>query len=404
MECSGGQGRKESETQAFCLSDFEISPETGFLPATPPLTRLPGDYFTPWEELMSHLPELNKTKQIRAEVDKLPERDFNHSNLKSEEEWRRAYVILSFIGQSYIWGEGQNGLVNKVPRKIAVPWCTVSNELHTMPVISYATTVLYNFYLEDPQGPWSADNLRIANTFTGTEDESWFYVVPMLIELAAVPALKAIGQVFDDMVHCRDVAVQNCLQTIQQSIKDMGREFSKMSERCRPVTFYTEIRPFQAGSKGLDAFPEGIVYEGVDPNPRQYNGASAGQSAIIHTLDIFLGTRHSGGEEDFLHTMRSHMPRKHGEFLATLGRMPSIREYCKASGRADLITSYNNAVEEFVKFRSNHLILVTQYIVNQQQHGVNPALGSKGTGGTDFMQFLKRVRNSTKELLITDNL
>lgn len=86
------------------FSDYQISPETGFLPPSPPLGRLPGDYFAPWEDLISRLPELNKLKQLRIEVDKLPERDFSHLTLQSEEEWRRAYVLLTFIGQSYIWG------------------------------------------------------------------------------------------------------------------------------------------------------------------------------------------------------------------------------------------------------------------------------------------------------------
>ena len=135
---------------SLCLSDYQISRETGFLPATPPLERLQGDYFAPWEDLVSHLPELNRTKQLRAEVGKLPERDFNHLTLQSEEEWRRAYVLLTLVAQSYIWGEGQEGLVDMVPRKLAVPWCTVSDHLHMKPVVCYATTVLYNFTLKDP--------------------------------------------------------------------------------------------------------------------------------------------------------------------------------------------------------------------------------------------------------------
>ena len=382
------------------LEDFEVSPATGFLPSTPPLARLPGDYFAPWEDLMTALPDLNKTKQLRSAVHELPERDFSDATLSSEEEWRRAYVILCFIGQSYIWGEGQAGIVDTVPKKIAVPWYNVSDHLHVKPVVCYAITVLYNFQLRNPLGQWDADNFLITNTFTGSEDESWFYIVPLLVELAAAPALDAISKVFADMAQNRFRNILNCLQTVLQSLQDMRKALARMFEKCKPVAFYTEIRPFQAGTKGLDVLPEGIYFKGVDSKPRQFHGASAGQTAAIHTFDIFLGVKHSGSEEDFLVTMRTHMPQKHEQFLDRLAAMPAIRDYCKNSGQISLIESYNMAVEEFVKFRSDHVILVARYIVNQQEHSVNPALNTKGSGGTDFMQFLKKVRNATKELLI----
>lgn len=383
------------------LSDYEISPETGFLPATPPLGRLPGEYFAEWEDLMLHLPELNNAKRLRAEVRKLPERDFSFSTLNSEAEWRRAYVMLCFIGQSYVWGEGQNGLVDKVPSKIAIPWCQVSAHLKLNPVGCYASTVLYNFCLQDRRGPWDFTNFRTPSSFTGTKDEEGFYVSFMLIEILAVPALRAISQVFDDMANGRDTAVQSCLHAIRQSLHEIRREVQKMTERCEPVVFYTDIRPFQAGSKGLDALPNGIIYEGVDVNPRQYRGANAGQSAIIYAIDISLGTKHCGDGKRFISEMKSYMPDKHREFLERLTEMPPIREHCKKTGNTDLIAGFNDTIEELAKFRTDHVILVTRYIVNQKQHGgVNPTLSATGSGGTNFMQLLKKIRNETLEFRI----
>ena len=348
---------------------------------------------------MSQLPQLNKTKQLRAEVDKLPERDFSPATLKSEEEWRRAYTMLCMLGQSYIWGEGQKGLINKVPKKLAIPWCRVSDHFSMKPVVNFAVMCLYNFSLRYPEKPWNSDNLRANSLFTGTEDESWFYVVGLLVELAGVPALRAITQVFEGMAHQRDEDVQKYLQTIQLSIQAMTKELGRMYEGCDPVVFYVDIRPFQAGSKGLDAFPEGIIFEGMDSEPHQYHGASAGQSSIIHALDIFLGAKHSGNEKNFLEAMRSYMPSEHREFLAHLERMPSVEEYCKRTKNIALISSYNSAVKELANFRNDHFVLVTRYIINQRQHSVNSTLDTKGSGGTDFMKFLKNVRNSTLELL-----
>lgn len=384
----------------FNLPDYSISPQTGFLAAVPPLERLPGDYFAPWEDLMASLPELNKKKQLRAAVDELPERDFNSTTLETEEEWRRAYVVLCFIGQSYIWGEGQKKLVNKVPKKIAIPWCHVSDHLGVSPVGSYASTVLYNFHLKDPDGPWDAKNLCATSSFTGTKDEDGFYESFLLVELAAVPALRAIGQVYSDMANQHDSAVQTCLQLIKKSLQDMRIVAKKMSERCKPATFYTDIRPFQAGSKGLDAFPEGLIYDGVDSKPHQYRGANAGQSSIIYAIDMVLGTRHYGEGKDFLDEMKLYMPREHREFLEKIAQMSPIRDYCKKSGNKDLIASFNTTLEELVKFRSDHVILVTRFIVNQRHHCVNPTLATRGSGGTDFMHMLKKIRNETLKFTI----
>ena len=394
--CSG----QRSQSSPLHLQDYHISPVKGFLPDRPPLTRLPGEYFAPWEDLMARLPELNKTQQLRAEVDRLPERDFNESTLKSEEEWRRAYVVLCFIGQSYIWGEGQKNLVNKVPRKVAVPWCHVSEHLHLNPVGCYASTVLYNFHLIDPEGPWSAGNLKATSSFTGSSDEDGFYTSFVLVELAAVPAIRAIGRVFDDMANRRDASVKVCLKDIKDSLRVIRGELKQMADRCSPTAFYTDIRPFQAGSKGLDAFPEGLIYEGVDLKPKQYRGANAGQSSIIYAIDVSLGTKHHGKEDEFLTEMKTYMPHKHQEFLGKLADMTPVRDYCKASGNADLIASFNETVEELAQFRTDHVILVTRFIVNQRQHSINPALNTKGSGGTDFMQLLKKIRNETLKMMV----
>lgn len=308
--------------------------------------------------------------------------------------------MLCFLGQSYIWGEGQKGIINTIPRKLAIPWCAVSNYLGMKPVGCYASTTLYNFHLRDPDGPWNVDNFSAINTFTGTEDEDGFYKTFLQIELGAVPTLRAIARVFDDMMYHRITDVQACLVTMQQSLQGMRIEMEEMIKRCKPVTFYVDIRPFQAGSKGIDVFPDGIIYDGVDSKPCQYHGANAGQSSIIYAIDITLGTWHCGDGKKFLNAMKLYMPQKHREFLETLKEMPSIRDFCIESGDDELTASFNDAVKELGKFRTDHVILVTRYIVNQRQHSVNPSLDTKGSGGTDFMKLLKKIRNETLECMI----
>lgn len=51
---------------------------------------------------MASLQSLIPGKSIRRVVDALP--ILSTSRLQCESEWRRAYVVLGFISNSYIWG------------------------------------------------------------------------------------------------------------------------------------------------------------------------------------------------------------------------------------------------------------------------------------------------------------
>lgn len=82
------------------LPQYGIS-TNGFLPAQSPLSRLPNDYYQPWENIIVQLPTLIERQQIRQCVDDLPVLDC--SRLQSEAEWQRAYSVLALITQGYVW-------------------------------------------------------------------------------------------------------------------------------------------------------------------------------------------------------------------------------------------------------------------------------------------------------------
>lgn len=387
----------EYSQKSINLSEFSITLETGFLPQQPPPTALQGKYFADWERIFSSLPELIKSKTLRNEIDSLPETDFDHSTLRSYTDWHRAYILLSYLGQGYVWMDGEIGLVDKVPRKIAIPWVAVSDHLELKPVGTYATFVLYNLGLHNPAAPMDMSNMYALQTFTGARDESWFFMVHCRVEMAAAPGLNAMARVFHHMAEKDHGGICESLKTVQEALKNMQKEASKMYEGCNPAAFKS-FRHFFAGFKNLDAFPNGIIYEGVDENPREYCGASGSQSTTVYAFDVFLGTKYLiQTNSEFIMGMRDYMPKRHREFLRELEKMPSVRDFCKNSGDAELITCYNEAVKELVQFRNNHIILVTRYIVNQSGH--TPSLSERGTGGTEF-RFLKETRDDTNSLLL----
>jgi indoleamine 2,3-dioxygenase len=82
------------------MSSYGIS-KNGFLPAESPLSRLPHDYYEPWERIIEELPVLIERQEIRYHVDKLPV--LSTSFLDTEAEWQRAYSMLALIAQGYVW-------------------------------------------------------------------------------------------------------------------------------------------------------------------------------------------------------------------------------------------------------------------------------------------------------------
>lgn len=84
------------------LSDYDISPQYGFLPTELPLELLPDPYYAPWETIIRNLQGLILSKRLRRVIDTLP--ILSTEGLIVEAEWRRAYSVLGFLAHAYIWG------------------------------------------------------------------------------------------------------------------------------------------------------------------------------------------------------------------------------------------------------------------------------------------------------------
>ena len=371
------------------LKHFDVSPGTGFLPEQPshPL----GDYFSEWEEAVRCLPQLIRNKLVVEHVTKLQEKEFSDKTLKSQREWQRAYVVLSYLAQAYLY-ESEHNLESALilPSKLSIPWQTTAEYVGLPPVAAYAAVVLYNYTVKDPKKPFTADNLSAAVTFTGSDEESWFVVVHALEELAAATGLQAIITAYNAISSRDNKILGRSLMIIEETLQKMNTTLEFM-QNCTPYFFYWELRPFLG-------FPEcGVIYSGVSPETKHYRSGSGAQDSAIPAFSIFLGIKHGKDEKETLDDLALYMPAKHREFLDTLSKQPSVRCYVQESGDAELIKCYDKAVRALESFRSEHIKLVTSYIINaKRSRGEETTEEDKGTGGTPFMQFLKNVRDNTK--------
>lgn len=414
----------------FDILSFDVDPETGFLPPQLPLERLPQAYYAPWENLVNNLPALLLASRVRPLVDKLPA--LSTEQLSSPPEYRRAYMVLGFLAHAYVWGT--NEPVSRLPENLARPLVEVSDVLGLPPLATYAGLCLWNFKEIIPTTTNTKDvefdNLTTINTFTGSIDEQWFFLVSVFFEARGARAVRAGMDAIKHAQNKDSARLIASLQQLAQVIDHLGSVMMRMEEMCDPHVFYFRLRPYLAGWKnmadvGLDK--NGVIY-GNEEKPRAYAGGSNAQSLLIQFLDSVLSVHHYATgerpaphqkvetsekpESAYLREMRNYMPGSHREFLAMVDRESCIREYVMANQEnAELTLSYDACLAMLKLFRDKHIQIVTRYVVLQAKQA--PKMGSlltlrsglakkkragteeKGTGGTSLLPFLKQCRDET---------
>ncbi|XP_035699190.1 indoleamine 2,3-dioxygenase 2-like [Branchiostoma floridae] len=384
------------------LSDFYLSEERGFLPAEDPLESLPP-YFSPWVELARDSPKLLQQQQLRECVHKLPLLD--HTRLQGPLEWHLAHLLLSTIGHAYVWQAGEAGVPDFLPRSVAVPWYHVSEHLGVPPIISHHCVSLANWKKKDPKGPLELDNLQLLFCITCPRDFSWFALIPLQIEIDFIAALPLVLEAQKGVLEGNSKSTRDALTAIIPVLKKMKQTLGRMKEQCDTEVFYNQLRYFLSGWKDNPALPRGLIYEGVRDEPFQLSGGSAAQVATIQCLDEFLGIKHNGREGAFLMRMRDHMLPAHRNFIADVGKGPSVRNFVSNTDDQELRTAYNTCVSTLRDFRSLHISIIASYIVipskRAKGHKVE-GLANVGTGGTGIMTFLKSVRDTTTAALLPD--
>lgn len=374
---------------------------------------------------------------------------------------RRSHHVLSWMLHLYIRTLPLTVPEIHIPPPISVPLLQISSHLQLPPVLTYSDNVLYNWALKNPvpltiTSPAPAiDNLYCLTLFTGTRDEEEFYLSSARIELQGVQALSLMRAMMDEAFVGDGIAIKRItsyLHSLAGVIGELTKLLLAVREGCDPQVFYNDIRPWFRGVDS-DAQRRPWIFDGLeaDPSlkqPTELSGPSAGQSAMIHALDVFLGvdryshaphvtghqpspsspqpssssspattpssspepassssptssTDQSKPSTSFLTRMQSYMPRHHRAFLRHLSVNPRpIRTLVETSNDAFLKEGYNAAITALKIFRDAHVRIVALYIVGPSRKGGRPEEEQKGTGGTSAIQFVKSVRDQTQGALL----
>ncbi|KAJ9606482.1 hypothetical protein H2200_009443 [Cladophialophora chaetospira] len=380
--------------------EYDIDIETGFVPPNP--TELPA-YYAPWCNLVSDLPSLLQSKTLRAKVDDLASLQIDQLNL--QEHWQRAYVILGFLTQAYVWQEKENPSAI-VPASIGEPFLKVCEHFGTAPVLSYAGGSLWNWTSVAPGGHANPletlgnfQALKSVASFTGTRDEDAFNLVPTMIEARGARLVQLLLNAIRDSQNGEQQDLVSVLDICARTFSEMAGLLPNLHDNCDPMFFFSEIRRMLAGSAGaeLKGLPDGVTFQRSNGHHEVVRcvGASAGQSAFFPFLDHLLGVRH---ESKFLLEMRAYMPKKHREFLEAVELLPSLRDLVHDQPQdAALQTAFQLAIDAFKHWRTKHVVVVSRYVSQPSKAQANgkPMVEAKGTAGSLPIPFLKQYRDET---------
>lgn len=338
--------------------------------------------------------------------------------------------LVNFYVHSQPPSESSDPII--VPKALAIPLVAVSRHLAIAPVLTFADTVLWNCEPAQPDQPLSMDNMRFLHLFSGTEDEQNFYAASANAELRGVEMLRIIDD-YNKMPGFTDLTsiakVSRDLKKLAVIIDDISEIIQSVRPMCDPHVFYWEIRPWFEGSGAKGPTYPKWIYEGVERSDElDLSGPSAGQSSIMHAVDIFLDIDHKLGQKrypapsegnkkadhGFMERMRRYMPGSHREYLHHLVGTPrSVREL--AERVPTLQEPYDTAVLALKRLRDQHMKIACLYIVTMSRStsgraacpvarmmdkmvaentsGRSPV---RGTGGNELSALLKAGRDATR--------
>ena len=340
-------------------------------------------------------------------------------------------MVLAFLINFYVHSQPPSGSPTPihVPECLSIPIVNVSRVLGIAPVLTFADTVLWNAKPTDPQLPMSASNISLVHTFSNTDAERNFHIESAKAELRGVEILRII----EDYAQLPDFADLHAvsktardLRRMATVIQDITGILQNMKETVDPYSFYWEVRPWFRGS---DCGGSKWIYDGV-PNSDSLDlaGPSAGQSTVMHAIDVFLDVDHQlvqkrspapseqnkKADRGFMERMRRYMPGIHQTYLRDLAALPvPVRSLAKSSPL--LRESYDQAVLAMKKFRDIHMRIVCIYIISMagttppgtpdeasERQGTQPSHGgrAKGTGGSHVASLLKAGRDATDRAMV----
>lgn len=363
---------------------------------------------------------MSSAEALRSDCESLPEINLNAhcrqcaTALDAELLAERCHTVYSYLAFAYLHSHSSSHAAaqqqqRRLPRNLAVPWHAAAVAVGRAPSLDYVATVLAN------------GNPTV--TFTGLDDERFFYALHVRIEKAAAPAVGALVRAVDAAAKTAAPArgqslppddLARCLTDIAKGVEAMAALLPEMSAGCAPAAFHAAIRGALSGFNGR------VLFEGVgsyaSPATFQLTGASGAQSAVLPCVDAFMGIGHTGAHEPSGWSVDqgsgglSHLPPPHRRLLHTLRKLAPAAHIERTLAALDaagaerearaLRAAHTACVQALISFRKAHFALVRAYIIKPaklqgfdgddsgRDSPTSVAAPLQGTGGSELGRFL----------------
>lgn len=383
------------------LATYGMTAEHGFLrPFDAPSVVLDGDLGRARDAAL-RLPEILPTGAVRDVLGKLPVAQPKLIAELDEVRARMAMVHYSFLVQAYVWGAEPPAAF--LPPALAVPIVALADRLGQQPILQYSGYVLDNWGLLDSTKGVSLDNLYMIQKFAAGTDEAWFVLVHVAIEARAGAAQACFAPLIEAAANSDADKAESLLGEIVTIWAAINAIFDRMPEQCDPYIYFRRVRPYIHGWKDNPALGSGVVYQGVErfgDAPQAFRGQTGSQSSIIPSMDALLGIGHAADPlRAYLDELHIYRPPGHRKFIDDVRAESRVRPFVKQVDRKNLTEAYNAVVQAVADFRSRHLEYAASYIHKQSRKSAGNDT-EIGTGGTPFMQYLKKHRDETKANLL----
>jgi len=379
---------------------FKIDSIRGFLPIQEPLKELPHNY-QPLQNILDQIPNyIQSCIDMEPAVKQLP----NYmESIKQESDLfliAALYRGYCFLSSAYIlYPAHMNFLAKKeygiarsrLCENLSQPLLYLAEKLNVYPWLEYSFGYsLGNYVRMDPLGGLDYTNLKMANSFTGTTDETGFIMVHVDINQHTPNLIKASNEILGHFQ--QNTNPKSSLELMLETLKLMNQSRRKMWDASRWER-YNDFRVFIMGIEGnKKIFPNGLIYE-PETEPRYYRGQSGSQDSIIPFLDTFFRVCDYYPQNDltnYLMDMRNYRPKPFRELLEFIGK--------ETVGIVDWILSTENwkllskIYIEIYNFRNGHWQFVQKYIMSTTKYPI-------ATGGTPIISWLPNQIFATLDAL-----
>ncbi len=352
--------------------------QLSFLPTEDPLAAFPpGSPFALLDTLGRDLPSLLMDSNFRSYLRgiDIPAPSSAPEALQTLPQLRLYYLRIGFLASAYINQVGQAATA-LLPKNIARPLVEICQRLQRPPILSYDGYALFNWRRFDKTKAIALGNIDTLQNFVHRYDEHWFILIHVETEALAAVIFSGIAKVERALSNQDESLLNSALSTIELALQRQIAVLERIPEHMDAQLYYKTFRPYIR-------FFENVVFEDLPQINVNFRGETGAQSSIMPMLVALMKIPHRASPLlDHLIDMRNYMPSEH---LDIITYVEQLADFKNLAGR----DAYNGVLEAMARFREIHYDWAQQYIHRWVDD-------PRGTGGTPYMQWLKRLIDETR--------